>query len=256
MPRHLGSHPDSGPQFLCPVTCVAPAVHPAVRQIRYSREMAKVAALTDGLCRYMLRHRTAEERVLAELRAETSQKLGDAAGMMVSEEQGVLLRMLVASLKPKLVVEVGTFTGYSAICMASALSPGAKLICCDVNEESTQIAAAYCQRCGFGDRIDLRIAPALTTIETLPDTVALDFVFIDADKVNYVAYYEALLPRMRSDGLIVADNVMWHNWIMDASNQDPETIGIREFNDHVRRDKRVESVMLHVGDGLTLIRKL
>ncbi len=224
--------------------------------VRYIREMAKITALTDDLCRYMLGNRTQEEKILAQLRLETERKLGSQAGMMVSEEQGILLRMLVAGLAPKLVIEIGTFTGYSAICMASALPPDSRLICCDISQEWTQIGAAYWQRCGLAERIDLRIAPALETIEALPNDLAIDFAFVDADKLNYVAYYEALLPRVRRDGLIAADNVMWHNWSMDAANQDPETVGIREFNDHILKDKRVESVMLHVGDGLTLIRKL
>ncbi len=194
--------------------------------------------------------------MLEQLRHETREKLGESAGMMVSEEQGILLRTLVASLAPMLAVEIGTFTGYSAICMASVMPAGARLVCCDIDEESTAIGAEYWRRCGLSDRIDLRIAPALETISGLPDEPAIDFAFLDADKVNYVAYFEALLPRVRRNGLIAADNVMWHNWGMDAANQDPETVGIREFNDHVLRDSRVESVMLHVGDGLTLVRKL
>lgn len=218
--------------------------------------MAKVTALTQDLCRYMLWNRSREDRVLAQLREETRERLGDRAGMMVSEEQGILLRTLVASIAPRLAIEIGTFTGYSSICMAAALPAGSKLICCDVCEEWTAIGVSYWERCGLADRIDLRLAPALQTIEALPGEPAIDFAFLDADKLNYVAYYEALLPRMRRNGLIAADNVMWHNWGMDAANQDEETVGIREFNDHVLRDGRVESVMLHVGDGLTLIRKL
>ncbi len=218
--------------------------------------MAKITALTEDLCRYMLRNRTPEQPILARLRSETTEKLGDKARMMVAEEQGILLRMLVASLAPKLVLEIGTFTGYSAICMASALPLGARLICCDINEEWTDIGAAHWRKCGLETVIDLRIAPALETIEALPDDLVVDFAFVDADKQNYVAYYEALVPRLRRNGLIVVDNVMWHNWSMDAANQDSETVGIREFNAHVLKDKRVESVMLHVGDGLTLVRRL
>lgn len=218
--------------------------------------MAKITALTQDLCRYMIRHRSAEDRVLTDLRRETLRVVGDKAGMMISEEQGILLRMLVAALAPKLVVEVGTFTGYSALCMAQALPKGGRLLCCDVSDEWTSVGKPYWRRAGVADRIDLRIAPALETINGLPANDDVDFAFLDADKCNYVQYFEAIVPKLRTNGLIAADNVLWHNWSMDAHNQDPETVGIREFNEHVLRDDRVETVMLHVGDGLTLIRKL
>lgn len=218
--------------------------------------MAKITALTQDLYRYMIRHRSAEDQVLTDLRRETLRVVGDKAGMMISEEQGILLRMLVAALAPKLVVEVGTFTGYSALCMAQALPKGGRLLCCDVSDEWTSVGKPYWGRAGVADRIDLRIAPALETINGLPANEEIDFAFLDADKCNYVQYFEAIIPKLRTNGLIAADNVLWHNWSMDAHNQDPETVGIREFNEHVLRDGRVETVMLHVGDGLTLIRKL
>lgn len=218
--------------------------------------MAKITALTQDLCRYMIGHRSVEDQVLTELRRETLRVVGDRAGMMISEEQGILLRMLVAALAPKLVVEVGTFTGYSALCMAQALPKGGRLLCCDVSDEWTSVGKPYWRRAGVADRIDLRIAPALETINGLPANEEVDFAFLDADKCNYVQYFEAIVPKLRTNGLIAADNVLWHNWSMDAHNQDPETVGIREFNEHVLRDDRVETVMLHVGDGLTLIRKL
>ena len=217
--------------------------------------MAKITALTNDLCRYMLRNRSPEDEVLAELRRETVAQVPDYAGMMISEEQGILLRILAGATAPKLAVEVGTFTGYSSACIASALPEGGKLLSCDISEEWTAVAKPYWKRCNVVDRIDLRIAPALETLEALPAATVIDFAFLDADKANYVAYYEAIVPKLRTNGLIAVDNVMWHNWAMDAANQDPETIGIREFNDHVLRDARVESVMLHVGDGLTLVRK-
>lgn len=204
----------------------------------------------------MLRNRTPEDRLLGELRRETVERVGALAGMMISEEQGLFLRILVAATNAKQVVEVGTFTGYSAACMAAALPADGRLLCCDVSEEWTSIGARYWRRSGLSDRIDLRIAPALDTLRALSSDPPVDFAFVDADKDNYVDYFEALLPKLRSNGLLAFDNVMWHNWMMDAANQDAETIGIREFNDHVLGDPRVETVMLHVGDGLTLIRKL
>lgn len=218
--------------------------------------MAKITSLTQDLYRFMLRNRTPEDQLLGELRRETEEKVGALAGMMISEEQGLFLRILVAAIGAKQVVEVGTFTGYSAACMAAALPADGRLLCCDVSEEWTSIGARYWRRSGLSDRIDLRLAPALETLRMLPSDPPLDFAFVDADKDNYVAYFEALLPKLRTNGLLAFDNVMWHNWMMDAANQDAETIGIREFNDHVLGDPRIETVMLHVGDGLTLIRKL
>jgi len=218
--------------------------------------MAKITSLTQDLYRFMLCNRTPEDQLLSELRRETEETVGALAGMMISEEQGLFLRMLVAAMGAKQVVEVGTFTGYSAACMAAALPADGRLLCCDVSEEWTSIGARYWRRSGLSDRIDLRLAPALDTLRALPSDPPLDFAFVDADKDNYVAYFEALLPKLRTNGLLAFDNVMWHNWMMDAANQDAETIGIREFNDHILGDPRIETVMLHVGDGLTLIRKL
>ena len=218
--------------------------------------MAKITSLTQDLYRFMLRNRTAEEQLLGELRRETEQRIGRLAGMMISEEQGLLLRILVAAIGARRVVEVGTFTGYSAACMAAALPTDGRLVCCDVSQEWTSIGVPYWRRGGLSDRIDLRIAPALDTLRELPSQPPVDFAFVDADKDNYVAYFEALLPKLRPNGLLAFDNVMWHNWMMDAANQDAETIGIREFNDHILGDPRIETVMLHVGDGVTLIRKL
>ncbi len=218
--------------------------------------MAKITSLTQDLYRFILRNRTAEEQLLGELRRETEQRIGRLAGMMISEEQGLLLRILVAAIGARRVVEVGTFTGYSAACMAAALPADGRLVCCDVSQEWTSIGVPYWRRGGLSDRIDLRIAPALDTLRELPSQPPIDFAFVDADKDNYVAYFEALLPKLRPNGLLAFDNVMWHNWMMDAANQDAETIGIREFNDHILGDPRIETVMLHVGDGVTLIRKL
>ena len=218
--------------------------------------MAKITALTQDLYRYMIRNRAPENPELSELRQETRRSVGELAAMMISEEQGVLLKVLVGALAPSLAIEVGTFTGYSAACIASALPPDGKLVCWDASEDWTSIGAAFWQRCGVAEKIDLRIAPALDTLSALPSDPRIDFAFLDADKANYVAYYEAIVPRMRQNGLIAVDNVLWHNWLMDACNQDEETIGVREFNEHLLNDDRVQSVMLHVGDGLTLIRKL
>ncbi len=218
--------------------------------------MPKVTALTDDLCRYLLNHRTADDAVATELREETLQRFGEMGAMMISEDEGSFLSVLVGALAPKLAVEVGAFTGYSALFIARALPPGGKLLCCDVSEEWTRIGKPHWQRAGVADKIDLRIAPALETLRGLPEAEAVDFAFIDADKTNYIAYYEEILKRTRQNGLIAVDNVLWHNWLMDAADQNPEVVGVRDFNDHILGDPRVQTAMIHVADGITLIRKL
>ena len=218
--------------------------------------MAKITALTDDLCRYLINHRTADDDILKELRAETFERVGALGVMMIPEDAGTFLSVLVGALAPKFAVEVGTFSGYSSIYIARSLAPGGKLLCCDVSEEWTSVGKPYWQRAGLTERIDLRIAPAIETLRALPDEQIIDFAFIDADKANYIAYYEEILKRTRPNGMIAIDNVLWHNWLMDAANQDAEAIGVREFNDHILSDNRVQSSMIHVSDGITLIRKL
>jgi caffeoyl-CoA O-methyltransferase len=152
-------------------------------------------------------------------------------------------------------VEVGTFTGYSSLCIARGLSDGGRLVCCDVSDEWTSIAREYWERAGVADRIDLRIAPALETIATLPEDEHVDLVFIDADKENYANYYEALLRRLRVNGVILVDNTLWGGAVIDESRDESSTVAIRAFNDMVAADDRVDSVQLAISDGLTLLRK-
>jgi caffeoyl-CoA O-methyltransferase len=218
--------------------------------------MPKYTPVTEPLHEYLLAHRTPDDALLQELRAETRRTIGERAGMQVSAEEGTLLGLLVGSLAAKRVVEVGTFTGYSALCMARSLAPGGKLLCCDVSDEYTQIARRYWQKAGVADRIELRIAPALETLRALPKNEPIDFAFIDADKENYLAYYEELVPRLRAGGLIAIDNVLWSGQVIRADDQSANTVAIRAVNDRVAADRRVQSVMLGVSDGLTLARKL
>jgi caffeoyl-CoA O-methyltransferase len=152
-------------------------------------------------------------------------------------------------------LEIGTFTGYSALCIARGLAPGGRLVCCDVSEEWAAIARDAWAEAGVADRIDLRIAPALETIATLPTEAHLDLVFLDADKESYAAYYEALLPRVRPNGVILVDNTLWSGAVIDADRTDPATEAIRAFNARVAADDRVDCVLLAVSDGLTLLRK-
>jgi caffeoyl-CoA O-methyltransferase len=152
-------------------------------------------------------------------------------------------------------IEVGTFTGYSSLCIARGLPPGGKLLCCDVSEEWTGLAKRFWEKAGVADRIELVIAPAAETLRALPEREEWDLAFIDADKPGYPVYYAEILKRLRPGGLILADNVLWMGRVVDAGADDPQTQAIRAFNDLVAKDDRVEKVMLPVADGLTLIRK-
>jgi caffeoyl-CoA O-methyltransferase len=193
---------------------------------------------------------------LTELRAET-QALGDVAMMQVGSDQGALLTALTRLAGATFAVEVGTFTGYSSICIARGLQPGGRLLCCDVSERYTAIARRAWARAGVEDRIELRIAPALETLRALPSGSAIDVAFIDADKPNYVNYYDELLPRLRPGGLVLADNTLWSGRVADPSADDGDNLaGIRRFNDHVAADAGVATYLLPIADGLTVIVKL
>jgi caffeoyl-CoA O-methyltransferase len=201
--------------------------------------------------RYAEEHTTPDgelfERLAAETRAKTS-----APQMMVGRIEGQFLATLVRLLGAKRVLELGTFTGYSSISMASALPPDGRVITCDVDPEATAIARRYMDESGHGDKIEIRLGPALETLETLEGS--FDLVFIDADKPSYVNYYEATLPRLNERGLLVADNVLWSGRVVEEDG-DESTQAIKAFNDHVRADPRVVSVMLTVRDGMTLVQK-
>ena len=187
------------------------------------------------------------ERLAEETRAKTT-----APQMMVGRIEGQFLARLVRLSGATRILELGTFTGYSSISMASALPDDGRIITCDVDPEATAIARRYMDESGYGDQIEIRLGPALETIETLEGP--FDLVFIDADKPNYRNYYEATLPLLGEDGLIIADNVLWSGRVVEDEG-DESTRAIKEFNDHVRNDSRVVSVMLTVRDGMTLIQK-
>jgi caffeoyl-CoA O-methyltransferase len=214
----------------------------------------KFTALTPALYQYLLDHNPAEDEILRALAAETLE-VGPLAIMQVAREQGLLLTMLTRLVGARRAVEIGTFTGYSSICIARGLADGGRLLACDVSEEWTAIARKYRARAGLQDRIELRIAPAVETLAALPDTPEIDLAFIDADKTSYRAYYDALLPRLRPNGLIVFDNVLWMGAVANPEAQDESTVAIRALNDFLLTDERVDVVMLPVADGITLVRK-
>jgi caffeoyl-CoA O-methyltransferase len=187
------------------------------------------------------------ERLAEETRAKTS-----APQMMVGRIEGQFLARLVRLSGARRILELGTFTGYSSISMASALPPDGRIITCDVDPDATAIARRYMDESGYGDKIEIRLGPALETVEALDGP--FDLVFIDADKPSYRAYYEAALPLLAQDGLIIADNVLWSGRVAEEGG-DESTQAIKAFNEHVRADDRVVSVMLTVRDGMTLIQK-
>jgi caffeoyl-CoA O-methyltransferase len=214
----------------------------------------KFTALSPALYEYLVAHNPEPDAVLRDLAAETA-ALGPISLMQVSVEQGALLTQLARLMDARRAVEVGTFTGYSAISIARGLAPDGRLLCCDVSEEWTAIARRYFARAGLTERIELRIAPALDTLRALPPNPEIDLVFIDADKPSYRAYYEELLPRLRPNGVILFDNVLWMGQVIDATDHTESTEAIRALNDLVARDPRVEAVMLPISDGLTIARK-
>jgi caffeoyl-CoA O-methyltransferase len=210
--------------------------------------------LSPEIHQYLVAHGTPPDDVQQELIERTSE-LGGISMMQIAPEQGAFMTILTHLVNAKSAVEVGTFTGYSALCIARGLTDGGRLVSCDVNEEWTAIAREFWAKAGVDDRIDLRIAPALRTIEQMPTEEHIDLVFIDADKENYANYYEALLPRVRRNGVILVDNTLWSGAVIDASRDDSSTQAIRAFNDTVAADDRVDTVQLAISDGLTLLRK-
>jgi caffeoyl-CoA O-methyltransferase len=210
--------------------------------------------LDGALQDYIVGHTTALDPVQTALVARTTE-LGSPSGMQIGAEQAQLLTLLVRLTNARHAVEVGTFTGLSAIAIARGLAPGGRLLCCDVSEKWTSIGRAAWQEAGLADRIELRLAPAAETLAALPRQEYIDFAFIDADKPSYWTYYSELLPRLRSGGVIAVDNVLWSGQVVQDDPQEESTRLLKEFNDKVVRDERVEVVMVPVGDGVSLIYK-
>jgi caffeoyl-CoA O-methyltransferase len=214
----------------------------------------KFTAMNPELYDYLVAHGQNDDPLLAELAAET-EKLGPISLMQIAPEQGTLLSILARVSGARSAIEIGTFTGYSAICIARGLPPDGTLLCCDVSDEWTSIARRYFEKAGLANRIALRLAPALETLAALPGNTTFDFAFIDADKVSYRDYYEAILPRLRPNGLIVFDNVLWMGQVLDRSTTSDDTRALQALNDFIVRDRRVQAVMISVSDGLTIARK-
>jgi len=210
--------------------------------------------LTPQIHQYILDHIDAPDALQRELIEET-EKLGPISMMQIAPEQGAFMELLVRVCGARSAIEVGTFTGYSALCIARALGPGGKLLCLDTSAEWTAIARRFWEKAGVADRIELRLGPGAETLASLPRETLFDFGFIDADKPGYRSYYEEILARLRPGGLIVCDNVLWAGRVSDPAVADPQTLAIRAFNDFVASDARVERAMIAVGDGLAKISK-
>ena len=211
--------------------------------------------LDPAISAYIAAHTTQPDSLQRALIAETAERTGRAAGMQVSADQGALLALFVGILGARNVVEVGTFTGYSSLCMARALPSGGRLLCCDISEEWTAVARRYWADAAVADRITLRVGPAVQTLRDLPTDDPIDLAFIDADKTGYASYYEELLGRMRRGGVILVDNTLWSGRVLDDADTSADTVALRDFNDMVAADGRVESYLLPVADGLTVIRR-
>lgn len=212
--------------------------------------------VTDAVRDYASAHSSWRPDPVVRRLQERTRALGGPASMQIGDDQGQLLTMLARLVGARSAVEVGTFTGYSSLCIARGLADGGTLVCCDISEEWTAIGRQSWQEAGVADRIDLRIAPALDTLRALPADATIDLVFIDADKGGYVDYWNELVPRVRPGGLLLADNVLWSGEIADDSAAGDNLDALRAFNDLVAADDRVETVVLTAFDGLTIARKL
>lgn len=213
----------------------------------------KTLPMTDELHEYVVAHGTPPDEVTRDLIEETVRSLPDNAQMQVAPEQAAFLGLLARLVGARHAVEVGTFTGLSALAMARGLVDGGKLICHDISDEFTSVARRYWERAGVADRIELRIGPAVERLRELPEEPHIDISFIDADKTGYIGYWELLVPRTRPGGLIVVDNVLRDGRVISPQSEGDKAIV--EFNDIVARDERVEVVMLPIADGLTLARR-
>ena len=210
--------------------------------------------LTDELYGYMRSISLREPEILRRLREETSRD--PMAMMQISPEQGQFMSLLIKLLGARRTLEVGVFTGYSSLWVALALPPDGKLIACDISKKWTDVARRYWQEGGVADIVELRLAPAIETMDhLLAQHEKLDFIFIDADKDNYDGYYERALSLLRAGGLMAIDNVFWSGRVADPGERGKDTLAVRALNEKIRDDERVDLSMISIGDGLTLARK-
>jgi len=218
--------------------------------------MGRAVTMTENLYRYLVDHSLRDHPVLRELREETARLPG--AVMQIGPDQGQFMALLTKLVGARRCLEVGVFTGYSSLSVALALPQDGTIVALDVSEEWTAVAQRYWKKAGVDHKIDLRLAPALNTLDTLislQESGRFDMAFIDADKGNYLGYYERCLQLVRRGGLILIDNTLWSGDVADPSKNEPDTVALRALNDALHHDERIDLALLPVGDGLTLARK-
>lgn len=214
----------------------------------------RAQALDAELLAYLAAHAApGPDAVQQQLTAATEARTGSDAKMQIGADQAVWFEMLTRALRVERALEIGTFTGYSALAIARGLGPEGRLICCDVSAEWTAIAREHWELAGVSERIELRIAPALDTLTALDASERFDLVFIDADKPNYIHYLEAVIPHLHAHSVVLVDNTLWSRRVLDVSDLDRDTVALRAFNDAVTADARLRSVILPIGDGVTMI---
>ena len=211
------------------------------------------ATFQPGIEEYATAHCSTEPEQLRGVEEETRRTMPERESMLTGRLEGRFLKMLVGMLRPRLVVEIGTFTGYSALAMAEGLPPGGRLITLEISKKHGAIAGGNFAASAYRDVIELRMGPALESLERIEGPI--DLAFVDADKTNYENYYEALLAKLSPSGVIAVDNTLWYGRPLDPSDQSEDTVAVRRFNDRLAKDERVECVLLTVRDGVTLVRK-
>lgn len=213
-------------------------------------------ALDPELLGYLAQHARPEpDEIQRRLIDATHERTGRASIMQIGNDQAIWFEMLTRAIGVTHALEIGTFTGYSALAIARGLAPGGRLICCDVSEEWTSIAREHWDLAGVGDRVELHIGPALETLASLDADLRFDLVFIDADKPNYPNYLAAVLERLTPTGIVLVDNTLWSRRVLDARVDDVDTVAMRSFNDSVSANERLASVILPIGDGVTMIQR-
>jgi caffeoyl-CoA O-methyltransferase len=210
--------------------------------------------LSPEVHQYLVTHGSRPDEIHSGLIAATKE-LGGISIMQIAPEQGAFMSLFARAIGAKHVVEVGTFTGLSTLCLARGIPDDGCVIACDISEEWTAVGQPFWERAGVAHKIDLRIGPAAETLRALPGDEHIDLSFIDADKVGYAAYYEELLGRTRPGGVILVDNVLWGGSVVDPAAQNDDVLAIRAFNDQVAADDRIDCVMLAISDGLSILRK-
>jgi caffeoyl-CoA O-methyltransferase len=210
--------------------------------------------IDERLAEYVALHGSGRDEVLLRVERETEQ-LGGIATMQTSPAQAALLELLVRITGTRRAIEVGTFTGYGAIRIARGLASDGSLLCCEIDEHWAEVARRNVDAAGVGDRVEIRVGPALETLRSLPEEPAFDFAYLDADKPGYPDYYDELVPRLRPGGLLAIDNVLMRGRVLDPPDDDEGARAVAQLNDRIPADERVECVMLGIADGLTLVRR-